>query len=147
MLEQDLIQTRGFHNIRENGKITGFQVALRLTYYRGVFLSQLRPQKLVVDGETFPREDIVWNVKGKDYTFEQMKHESAVLWSPSEAAYLKIKKEGGLSSGYHEVSTGYKYSSSYLPPAIQADIDSDCDSPILSMLFGQLKSTRKLLMV
>ena len=41
MLEKDLIQTRGFHNIVQDGVVTGFQFEVRLTYYRGIFLSQL----------------------------------------------------------------------------------------------------------
>ena len=34
MLERANIPSRGFHNIKENGKIVGFQVRYRSTYYR-----------------------------------------------------------------------------------------------------------------
>ena len=147
MLEPDLIQTRGFRNIRENGAATGFQFCVRLTYYRGIYLSQLRPQRVVVDGEVFRKEEVVWRVGGKDYTFEEMRQAGSVHWNILEPAVLKIRKEGGLSEGYHEVSTGYKYSSSYMPPKLQEEIDSEEVSPFLEMMFGQLHSTRKLLLV
>ena len=147
MLEQDLIQTRGFHNIYEDGKITGFQFCVRLTYYRGIFLSQLRPQKVVADGEVFEKEQVIWCVNGKDYTCEEMAKNSDVHWNPLDTAVLKIPKEGGLAPGYHEISTGYKYSSSYMPPKLQASIDDEEVSPFLEMMFGQLHSTRKLLLV
>ena len=49
MLDMQLIQTRGFRNTVQNGQVVGFQFNVRLTYYRGIFLSQLRPQKVVVE--------------------------------------------------------------------------------------------------
>lgn len=147
MLEPDLIQTRGFHNTYENGKITGFQFRVRLTYYRGIFLSQLRPQKVVVDGEVFEKEQVIWCVNGIDYTTEEMKEIGDIHWNPLYPAVLKLKKEGGLPEGYHEISTGYKYSSSYMPPKLQEAIEDEEVSPFLEMMFGQLHSTRKLLLV
>lgn len=147
MLELDLIQTRGFHNIYEDGKITGFQFCVRLTYYRGIFLSQLRPQKVVVDGEVFEKEQVVWNVNGVDYTCADMEKKGDVHWNPLDVAVLKIKKEGGLAEGYHEITTGYKYSSSYMPPKLQESIDDEEVNPFLEMMFGQLHSKRKLLLV
>lgn len=147
MLEADLIQTRGFHNIVENGKKVGFQFCVRLTYYRGIFLSQLRPQKVVVDGEIFSKEQVAWNIKGKDFSVDEMKNNAEIHWCPTEVATLKIYKQGGLSQGYHEISTGYKYSSSYMPPELQKGIDSEEKDAFLEMMFGQLHSTRKLLLV
>ena len=55
MIEYDIIQTRGFHNIEENGEIIGFQLCFRLKTYRGVWLSMLRPEDLIVDGEVFKK--------------------------------------------------------------------------------------------
>lgn len=148
MLEPDLIQTRGFHNTYdENGAVCGFQFCVRLTYYRGIFLSQLRPQKVIVDKEVFEKEQVIWSLGGNDYTYEEMKSNALVHWNPLEAAILKIKKEGGLQEGYHEITTGYKYSSSYMPPSLQEAIDDEEVSPFMEMMFGQLHSTRKLLLV
>ncbi|MDO4339045.1 MAG: DUF6379 domain-containing protein [Eubacteriales bacterium] len=147
MLEADMIQTRGFHNILENGKIVGFQFCIRLTYYRGIFLSQLRPQKVVVDGGIFPKELVTWNIKGIDFTVDEMVNNAEIQWCSTETATLKIYKPGGLTQGYHEISTGYKYSSSYMPPELQKSIDSEETDPFLEMMFGQLHSTRKLLLV
>lgn len=148
MLEQDLIQTRGFHNTYdENGVITGFQFCVRLTYYRGIFLSQLRPQKVIVDGEVYEKEQVIWSLGGQDYTCEEMKTNAQVHWNPLEPAVLKLKKPGGLQEGYHEITTGYKYSSSYMPPTLQEAIDDEEVNPFMEMMFGQLHSTRKLLLV
>ena len=55
-MEREVIQSVGFRNIKEDGKVTGFQFKVRLPYYRGIFLSQLRPGTLYVDGERFEKE-------------------------------------------------------------------------------------------
>ena len=57
-MEREVIQSVGFRNIVENGEVTGFQLKIRLPYYRGVFLSQLRPGTLTVDGEVLTKEQI-----------------------------------------------------------------------------------------
>lgn len=147
MLELDLIQTRGFHNLREDGRIVGFQFCIRLTYYRGIFLSQLRPKKVIVDGEVYEKEQVIWSLQGQDFTCEEMAANAEVHWNPLEPAVLKIRKEGGLAEGYHEISTGYMYSSSYMPPVLQQAIEDEEPSPFMEMMFGQLHSTRKLLLV
>lgn len=51
-MEKQVIQSVGFRNIKdEEGNVTGFQFKVRLPYYRGIFLSQIRPGTLYIDGE------------------------------------------------------------------------------------------------
>jgi len=58
MLEKECIQARGFRNVTEQGSTIGFQVAFRSLYYRGVWLSQLRPATVIVDGEKFSGDQV-----------------------------------------------------------------------------------------
>ena len=146
MLEKDLIQTRGFHNLYDNGKCIGFTFRVRLTYYRGIFLSQLRPCHVTVDGVTVPREQVVWNFDGRDYTYAQMRENTSVHWGPEKAAKIRIYGKG-LEPGYHEIEAGYKYSSSYLPPQLQTTIDEDAPDPFLEGMMGSVRSKRRLLIV
>jgi len=67
MLEFPNIQSRGFRNIKEGNNISGFQVPVRLTYYRGVWLPQLRPATVIVDGEKFEGDQITWVIDGERY--------------------------------------------------------------------------------
>ena len=97
-MEKEVIQSVGFRNIRENGTITGFQFKIRLPYYRGVFLSQLRPGTLIVDGERFEKEEIIWQINGEEYTYEEMKKDFRTHWGTGTPATLKVKKEGGRHS-------------------------------------------------
>lgn len=147
MLERDLIQTRGFHNTTVDGKVAGFQFNIRLTYYRGIFLSQLRPWDITVDGERFDKRSVIWNLKGEDFSYEQMSREVDAHWGPEDTMTVKVPKNGGLKEGYHEIKAGYRFSSSYLPPQLQSHIDDEESDPLLSAMFGQLESTRKLLLV
>jgi hypothetical protein len=59
MLEFPNIQSRGFRNIKEGKNIIGFQVPVRLTYYRGVWLPQVRPATVAVNGEKFEGDQII----------------------------------------------------------------------------------------
>lgn len=126
MLETNVIQYKGFHNIEENGKVVGFQICVRSDYYRGVWLSQLRPGKVIVDGVTYPKEEVIWNINGVDYTTEEMAQASNVFWRITDTAALKIKKEGGLAQGFHDVSVRFAASCSYMPPFLDV-FDEDGD--------------------
>lgn len=147
MLEKEVIQSVGFRNIKDGDKITGFQFKIRLPYYRGVFLSQLRPGTLYVDGEKFNREDIIWNIKGQDYTYEEMKTNMDVHWATTELAVLKVKKDGGLSQGFHDLTYGFCFTSSYMPPIMQKNLDPDQECIVFMPEFGHHVNKRRLIIV
>ncbi len=147
MLEREIIQSVGFRNIKDGDKITGFQFKIRLPYYRGVFLSQLRPGTLYVDGEKFSREDIIWNIKGTDYTYEEMKSNMDAHWATTEPAVLKVPKDGGLLQGFHDLTYGFCFTSSYMPPIMQDCLDPDKENPIFMPEFGHHVNHRRLIIV
>ena len=121
MLERDVIQVRGFHNTYTGGKATGFQVRIKSTYYRGVWLSMLRMGTLKVDGREM--EDVTFSFNdGKTfYTREQLIEEGEVQWHPAEACTLQVALPGGLAQGYHDVEFDYRYIMSYIPPIVNSD--------------------------
>ena len=146
-MEKEVIQSVGFRNIKENGKITGFQFKVRLPYYRGIFLSQIRPGTLFVDGERFEKEDIIWNINGEDYTYEEMKTDFQTHWSVCTSATLKVKKEGGLAQGFHDLTYGFCYTSSYMPPFLQDTLDPDEESMVYMPEFGHHVNSRNMIIV
>ena len=126
MLEADVIQYRGFHNIERDGKTVGFQICVRSDYYRGVWLSQLRPGKVVVDGVTYPKEAVIWEINGKDHTVAELAEAGDEFWRVTDVATLKIMKDDGLAQGFHDVAVRFAASCSYMPPALdQFDEDGD----------------------
>ena len=52
-----VIQTKGFKNVGE-GDASGFQVAVRCPYYRGIWASLIEGAELTVDGETFGSDGV-----------------------------------------------------------------------------------------
>lgn len=118
MLEKECIQSRGFRNVGGGDRVTGFQVPIRSLYYRGVWLSQLRPATVTVDGETFSGDQITWTIGGKTYEQAELANYGNVNWPLLEPAILTVRKPGGLGQGTHEVEVAYTYSASYMPPAM-----------------------------
>ncbi|CAJ1226436.1 DUF6379 domain-containing protein [Lactiplantibacillus xiangfangensis] len=119
MLEKDLIQARGFKNtVSEDGTVTGFQVRVRLVYYRGIWLSQIRPGSVFVDGEEYKPDQIKWKFGNKVYSVDELSQTGDIMWNLLEPATLFVVKPGGLSMGYHDVKVDYLFSSSYMPPVI-----------------------------
>ena len=51
MLETHVIQTKGFKNVGD-GEATGFQLAVRCPYYRGMWASLIEGVEVTVDGDT-----------------------------------------------------------------------------------------------
>lgn len=114
MLEKENIQSRGFRNITEGGKITGFQVPIRAQYYRGVWLTMLRPATVTVDGEVFEGDKVSWTIGGKTYAQTELSNYPDVSWQKYEPAILNVIKPGGLKLGIHEVKVTYGYITSYM---------------------------------
>ncbi|MBT2654774.1 hypothetical protein J7E81_05860 [Bacillus sp. ISL-18] len=134
MLEKPCIQSRGFRNVEKDGKIIGFQVNIRSLYYRGLWLSQLRPATVSVDGETFSGDQITWTINGVTYTQTEMIALGDVHWGILEPATLTVAKEGGLKSGSHDIEVSYTYSCSYFPP-------------VADTVLGAIPHKRKLILV
>lgn len=148
MLEKEVIQYIGFGNTcDENGTVNGFEFRMRLNYYRGVWLSQLRVGSVIVDGETYAPDSglVTWVIGGVEYTPAEMAQNNKAFWSMTEACTVRVKKPGGLAQGYHDVAIRWGFSSSYMPPFMDQFEDKD-DEHAFSMGGGRTK-TRRMLMV
>lgn len=116
MLEKECIQSRGFRNTIEDNETTGFQFEIRLMYYRGLWLSQIRPISVKVDGEEVSQKDIMWEIEGEKYTQAEMETIGNIQWNVLTPAVIHVRKKGGLDSGYHDLEIDHRFSSSYMPP-------------------------------
>lgn len=137
MLEREHIQSRGFRNVTTDGDITGFQVAFRSNYYRGVWLSQLRPATVIVDGSTYSGDQVTWTIAGITYAQSDLATLGDVHWELLEPAILTVRKPGGLAQGYHDIEVKYAYSASYMPPMMDE----------LMVTFSSAPLKRRLLLV
>ena len=115
MYEKYFLQEDSFKNVVENGETVGFQLGLKITYYRGLFLSMVEGFDVTIDGETFDSKDMTFTVKGKTFTFDEMEKEISLRWDFGEIALLTIKKPGGIALGEHTVEVAQKLRISYMP--------------------------------
>ena len=146
-MEKQVIQSVGFRNILEDGKAVGFQFKIRLPYYRGVFLSQIKAGLLIVDGETFTKDQYVWRVNGEEFTTAEMLGDWKRHWHPNEPAAIVVKKEGGLAQGYHDIEYHFCCTHSYMPPFLEQMSDPDKPEFVHMPEFGANQHKRRLLIV
>lgn len=115
MLDREVIQTRGFRNLREDDEVTGFQLAIRMPSYRGMWASLIDGVDVTIDGETFDRSQTRWTLNGVDYSLDELQHSVGVRWQLDDAAIITVPKPGGLSAGVHDVAISLALRMSYIP--------------------------------
>ncbi len=148
MLEKEVIQYRGFRNVYDDaGNAIGFEFRMRTTYYRGLWLSQLRVGSVYADGERFTPDSgaITWIVQGKEYTPAEMAEDNVDFWPMNQAVTVRVKKPGGLAQGYHDIKCTWGFSSSYMPP--EMDQFEDVIDPKGFSMGGRPTKERKMLIV
>ena len=122
MFDRFLIGEEGFENVVEGAEIVGFRLNVSITYYRGVTLSAIEGFDVKVDGVSFPRENNLFTVRGKTYTFSDLESEGTERWELGEVAQLTVPLPGGLQAGPHIVEVLELLRISYLP-AMSEGID------------------------
>lgn len=98
--------------LRNNGE--GFELGIRLPYYRGQWLSIVEDIAVTVDGVRHPREAVRFSVRGKTFTLDEMESASTERWEFGEVATLSLQAEA-LRAGTHEVTVAEQLRISYLP--------------------------------
>src|SRR5690348_2138971 len=102
MLDRDVIQAKGFRNVGGD-EPSGFQVAVRCPYYRGIWASLLEGAEVTVDGERFTAERVRWTLGGTTYGAGELASASEARWPFEEPAVLTVDRPGGLAPGLHDV--------------------------------------------
>jgi sugar phosphate isomerase/epimerase len=118
MLDRDIIQGRGFRNVVEDGRVTGFQFQLRNPNYRGGAASLLDGIDVVVDGERIPEHVPLWTLQGRTLTLDELRASTDVRWQLDEPVTITVPKPGGLSVGVHRLEVVVHLRRSYFPPMI-----------------------------
>jgi hypothetical protein len=93
----------------------GFAFLGRLPYYRGLGLSMIEDIQIEIDGESVPRGDVRFHVRGKTYTLDQMETVYDDRWNFGEKAKIIAMKPGGLAPGNHRIEFAVRMRISYLP--------------------------------
>ncbi len=119
MLETPMIQTRGFRN-RPDGD--GFELRLRLPYYRGLWTSLIEGATITVDGEGFTDDSIRWNIDGRSGSVSDLQTDTDARWPVDEPAVLHVRRTAPLDIGAHDVAAELRLRMSYIPEELQPTI-------------------------
>ena len=98
----------------------GYSFDVRLSYYRGHFLSVIDELTVSVDGEEVKPQDITFCLHGKEFGVSQLHEATTEFWGIKEPATIKIFREGGLEKGEHEIDFHLVFRSPYMPIGEQA---------------------------
>jgi len=116
LLERDLIQSSGFRNVREGGRITGFQFRVRMPSYRGMAASLIDGVAVHVGNLVDVPADVpLWTFGGRQYTLHELWNSDGVRWPLEEAALVTVPFDGGLPQGVHDLSIELRLRMSYIP--------------------------------
>ncbi len=97
MFDKYIVCPYGLRNvIDEHGSIEGFELKIRIPYYRGVPLSVVDSLKITIGAETFTNESIRFTVASGSFTMSEMSTVATRRWNFDEDATLKVTRPGGL---------------------------------------------------
>lgn len=103
MFDKYLICTDGLRNvISETGHVEGFEMKIRIPYYRGVPLSVIEEIKIAVGGgvdggaQIFGNDQIRFSVASGSFMMSEMSTVATKRWNFDEDATLKVYRPGGL---------------------------------------------------
>ncbi len=111
----DVICDDSLKNELVSGKKCGYSFDVRLSYYRGHFLSDIDVLEITVDGEKVDESDISFCLNGKEFYVSQLKEAYTEFWSLLEPAKIKVMKKGGLANGEHHIKLNLMMRVPYLP--------------------------------
>lgn len=121
MNDKYIIASRGCENISEDGKITGYEFQLRIPYYQGVPMSQIKFIRIWMDGEEVPQEDIrVFSVTGEMFELSQIITVSFFYWEYMTPMRVRVCREGGLAKGAHRLDVSASIDVIYAPDGFAA---------------------------
>lgn len=107
-----ILQT-GFKNVKRGNSITGFQIPVVNSYYRGTYISLTEGFDITVDGETFPRDQVTCTFGSITITQDEF---DGIMerWQFLKPAILTVSKAGGLKPGLHEIKVVVTQRISYM---------------------------------
>lgn len=122
--EKRVVREDGFYNILLNGKQVGFNLDLRINYYRGLPLSSVQKLEVTVDGEKIPEYLMLFQLNEKCFTIKELPKLYREYWGIKTPAHLRIFNYG-LEPGEHDVSVRLEFKSPYMEfaPGIYGMID------------------------
>lgn len=123
MFERYLICEEGFRNFRnDQGAVEGFELKIRIPYYRGVPLSLVDYLKVAVNGVEYTSDKMRFSVSQGSFMVSEMETVYSKRWNFGEKAVLRIYKPGGVVHFDQDVELWIRIR----PPYVGADPPNYC---------------------
>lgn len=85
------------------GKKMGYEFQVRLSNYRGHYLSCIEKLVIKTDGEEVDPNDITFCLNGKEFSVLQLPWLVSEFWRVTDPATIRVHKPGGLAAGPHRI--------------------------------------------
>lgn len=130
--EDRVIREDGFYNIFLNKQKVGFNLDLRINYYRGLPLSSVQKIELTVDNEKIPEQLMLFEINGKRFTISELPKLYSEYWGIKTPAHLRVFNYG-LAEGKHLIDVRIEYKSPYMAfaPGIYGMIDGSAKKEMI----------------
>jgi hypothetical protein len=111
------LSSKGYKNRKgADEKITGVELYVRSSYYRGIPLCLVEDVEVKIDGVSYGTEKISFEIDGEVFSFAQMATVTAFYWNYGRLATVIVDLPGGLDEKKkHEVYFKYALRTYYLP--------------------------------
>lgn len=111
----DVVMDDSLKNYYVNGKKMGYEFKIRLSYYRGHFLTVIDEFGVKVDGQEVPDESIKFCINGKEFSPNEFDKCYTEYWNILEPATIRVFQPGGLKEGEHDIDVTMFFRSPYMP--------------------------------
>lgn len=111
----DVIVSNTLENIVVNNQPIGFKFDIRLSDYRGMYLSCIKAMKLVVDGKSYDPSLVRLCVNNKEFIESQLPSLTSEYWHLLDQATIKVIDLEGLNKGKHTIDLTLDFRVPYLP--------------------------------
>jgi hypothetical protein len=110
----DIVCSDSLVNTYINGKKIGYEFQIRLSYYRGHFLSCIEELYIEVDGHAIEPDDLCFCLNDKEFTMNQIPYLVSEFWNVAEPATIKVYSPGGLAEGEHTIDVTLLLRNAYM---------------------------------
>lgn len=111
----DVVVSDSLRHYYVDGKKMGYQFDIRLSYYRGHFLSVIDEFAIKVDGSEVPAEKIKFCINGKEFSPVEFDKCYTEFWQVTEPATIRVFDSDGLPEGEHKIDVTLFFRSPYMP--------------------------------
>jgi hypothetical protein len=121
------ISDEGPRNYRDDaGQVAGFELDIRIDYYRGIVLSMIDRLAVVVDGTRYESDVVGFRLPGGDRVWSDADRlaDGDTRWQWGDWATLVVPVAGGVTPGEHTITLEQDLRVSYMPNHLGKHVDT-----------------------